>query len=79
MTIGGALILIASGAILKWAVTAHVSGVNLQTVGTVLFVIGLIGLGFALIYTFSWLGRRRTTEVTTARYRPTPPAPPAEY
>jgi hypothetical protein len=78
MTIGGALLLIAAGAILKWAVTAHLSGVNLQTVGTVLFVIGLIGLALALIYTF-WPVRRGATEVTSARYRPTPPPPPAEY
>ncbi len=59
MTIGGALILIAAGAILKWAVTATTSGVNLHTVGTVLFVIGLIGLALAMIYTF-WPWNRRT-------------------
>jgi 1,4-dihydroxy-2-naphthoate octaprenyltransferase len=52
MTIGGSLCLIAAGAILKWAVTAHVNGVDLQTVGTVLFVIGLIGLVLACVYTF---------------------------
>ena len=42
MTIGASLCLIAVGAILKWAVTAHVSGFDIQTAGTVLFVIGLI-------------------------------------
>ena len=44
MTIGTSILLIAVGAILKWAVTAHVSGINLQTAGTVLFVLGIIGL-----------------------------------
>ncbi len=57
MTIGGALLLIAAGAILKWAVTAHVSWIDLQTVGTVLFVIGLVGLAVALVYTFWWSQR----------------------
>jgi 1,4-dihydroxy-2-naphthoate octaprenyltransferase len=57
MTIGGALILIAAGAILKWAVTAHVSWIDLQTTGTVLFIVGLVGLAVALFYTF-WLSDR---------------------
>jgi hypothetical protein len=51
MTIGTSLILIAAGAILKYAVTVHVSGVNLQTVGVILMVVGGAGLliGLALI------------------------------
>ena len=52
MTIGSALALVAVGAILKWAVTAHVSWIDLQTTGTVLFVIGLVALPLALLYTF---------------------------
>ena len=49
--------MIAIGAILKWAVTAHVSGFNIQTAGTVLFVVGLLGLVLSLIYTFWWARR----------------------
>jgi hypothetical protein len=48
MTIGSSLILIAAGAILKWAVTAHVKGVNLQNMGVILIVIGALGLGLGL-------------------------------
>jgi hypothetical protein len=44
MTIGGGLFLIAVGAILKYAVTAHVSWVDLQTVGVILMVIGVVGV-----------------------------------
>jgi hypothetical protein len=33
MSIGAALLLIAVGAVLKWAVTAHVSGFDIQTLG----------------------------------------------
>jgi hypothetical protein len=54
-------VLIAVGAILKWAVTAHVSGINLQTVGTILFVLGIIGLLLSLMYTFVWARQNRTT------------------
>ncbi len=43
--------MIAAGAILKWAVTAHVNGFDIQTAGTVLFVVGLVGLVLSLIYT----------------------------
>lgn len=53
--------LIAVGAILKWAVTAHVSGINLQTAGTVLLIVGIVGLILAVIYTFVWSRRAATT------------------
>jgi hypothetical protein len=46
MTIGTSLFLIAVGAILKYAVTAHVSGIDLHTCGLVLMCVG--GLGLAL-------------------------------
>lgn len=52
MTIGAAILLVAVGAILKWAVTAHVSGFDIQTAGTIVFVLGLVGLVLAVIYTF---------------------------
>jgi Domain of unknown function (DUF6458) len=64
MTIGTSIALIAAGAILKWAVTAHVNGFNIQTAGTVLFVLGILGLVLSLIYTFAW--SRRSTRTTTA-------------
>ena len=48
MTIGTSLFLIAVGAILKYAVTAHVQGVDINTVGVVLMVVGLIGLVLSL-------------------------------
>jgi Zn-dependent protease with chaperone function len=59
MTIGSSIVLIAVGAILKWAVTAHVSGINLQTAGTVLLIVGIVGLILAVAYTFMW-SRRAT-------------------
>ncbi|HUA47353.1 MAG TPA: DUF6458 family protein [Solirubrobacteraceae bacterium] len=57
MTIGAAIFLIAVGAILKWAVTAHVSWIDIQTAGTIIFVVGLVGLVIAVVYTFWHPGR----------------------
>jgi hypothetical protein len=71
MTIGTAIALIAAGAILKWAVTAHVNGFDIQTAGTVLFVVGLVGLVLALVYTFWWSHRDRYDETRVIR-RPPP-------
>jgi Flp pilus assembly protein protease CpaA len=42
--IGVSLFAIALGAILKFAVTAHVAGIRLSTVGVILMVVGGIGL-----------------------------------
>ena len=60
MRIGGSLVLIAVGAVLKWAVTYRVSGIDVPTVGTILLVVGLIGLVLCLIL---WSTRRRTDVV----------------
>ncbi len=57
MGIGTSLFLIAVGAILKFAVTAHVAGIKVETVGLILLVIGIIGLVVSLIMTAS--ARRR--------------------
>jgi hypothetical protein len=47
-TIGTSLFLIAIGAILKFAVTLHVAGIDLHTVGVILMVIGCVGLVLGL-------------------------------
>jgi hypothetical protein len=56
VTIGTSLFLIAIGAILKYAVTAHVSGIDIQTVGVILMVVGVIGLilGLYLLMRARW-------------------------
>ena len=74
MTIGTSILLIAVGAILKWAVTANVKGFDIQTAGTVLFVVGLVGLVLALIYTFWWAHRNDAAYEDTRVVRRPPPA-----
>jgi Zn-dependent protease with chaperone function len=61
MTIGTSIALIAAGAILRWAVTAHVSGFDIQTAGTVLFALGIVALVLSLIYTFAYSRGTATT------------------
>lgn len=62
MRIGASLLLIAVGAILKFAVTKHFSGLDVQTVGVILMIIGIVGLLFELIM---WGTRRRTTVISS--------------
>lgn len=69
MTVGVALVLIAIGAILKYAVTASISGIELETVGTILLIIGILGLVIALLYELSWSRRRRDEVVPPPRDR----------
>lgn len=60
MGIGASLFLIAVGAILKWAVNADINGVDVPMVGTILMIVGVIGLAVTLII---WGTRRRTDVV----------------
>ena len=44
--------MIAVGAILRYAVTTTVSGIDLQTVGLILMIVGIIGLVVSLAIEF---------------------------
>ena len=63
MGIGTSIFLIALGAILRFAVTATVSGISIATVGTILLVVGIIGLLISLLYTTIWADRTRPVAV----------------
>jgi hypothetical protein len=56
MGTGVSLILIAVGAILTWAVTATTSGIDVNAVGVILMVVGLVGLVLSLIFWSTWWG-----------------------
>ena len=68
MTIGTSLLLIAVGAILKYAVTTDVSGINIQTVGVILMLVGILGLILSLLYTFIWSDAARRRRAPDAYY-----------
>lgn len=61
MTIGAAIFITAVGAILRFAVTGDISGLDIHTVGTILIVAGIVGLLVGLALEFSARDRRRTT------------------
>jgi hypothetical protein len=57
MGIGTSLFLIAVGAILRWAVADSVDGVDLQTIGLILLIVGVIGLIITFLYENMWRNR----------------------
>jgi len=70
------LVLIAFGAILIWAVNATVTGIDVNAVGVILLVVGIVAFFLDLIWWHSWAGGpwRRTTYVEgTGRAAPARP------
>ena len=61
MTIGGSIALIVLGAILAFAVTMEVAGLDIQVIGFILMIGGVIGLIVGLSL------RRRAAVVRTTR------------
>ena len=59
MGIGTSIFLIAFGAILRYAVNAEVSGLEISTVGLILMIAGVLGLAISLLYMTLW-SRNRT-------------------
>jgi uncharacterized membrane protein YidH (DUF202 family) len=58
MPIGTSIFLIAVGAIIRYAVTFHVSGVSRPVIGLILIIVGVVGVVLSLIYMAT--ARRRT-------------------
>ena len=56
MGISLSLLFIAAGAILTWAVSAEVAGLDITAVGVILMVVGIIGFIASLIFWSSWGG-----------------------
>ena len=67
MGIGVSLFLLAIGAILTFAVHVTTNGVNLDTVGIILMVVGGVGLLLFLTVWGSWGPDRRDRVVTRER------------
>ena len=78
MTIGTSLLLIAAGAILKYAVTADVEGIDIQTVGVILMLIGILGLILSLLYTFVWSDRAQARKASSYDDQATRNLPPRD-
>ena len=59
MGIGVSIFLMAVGAILAFAVNVSADGINLDTVGVILIILGLVGLLASLVFWDDWTPRRR--------------------
>ncbi len=69
MGVGTSLVVLAIGAILRFAVTVTATGFSLHTIGIILMIVGAIGLLLSFAFWGSWGGfgggtsRRRRTVV----------------
>ena len=54
MTLPVSLVLVAVGAILVWGVTSEAEGLNVDAIGVVLMVVGLLGFVLSLIFWDRW-------------------------
>ena len=66
MGLGASLFLIAAGAILIWGVTGEFAGLDVDAIGWILMVVGIIGAVLSMIFWSTWGGfggRRRSTYV----------------
>jgi hypothetical protein len=74
MTVGGALLLIAVGAVLRFAMsTVYVYGVNLHTVGDILMAVGVAGLVLWMVVWAPWARSRRSSyQANPAAYQQGP-------
>lgn len=70
MKIGAALVLLAVGAILRFAiVTTSTHGVDLRVIGDILMIVGVLGLIIWLIVWAPWAARSRRTPYPPPRTR----------
>ncbi|HLW94600.1 MAG TPA: hypothetical protein VKS25_04410 [Solirubrobacteraceae bacterium] len=56
MGIGTSIVMIAAGAILRFAVTVTATGFNIHTIGVILMIAGAVGLVLSMIFWSSWGG-----------------------
>lgn len=73
MGLGTSLLLIAVGAVLRWAVTATTSGVNLHTIGLILMIVGGVGFIIAVFWMVNAADRRRADYPSAAYPEPRGP------
>jgi hypothetical protein len=76
MGISVSILLIAVGAILTWGVTTEAEGLDINAIGVILMIVGILGLVISMLFWSSWGGfRRRTAYVEGGPVRTTAAAP----
>ncbi len=56
MGVGTSILLIAVGAILRFAVSVTTTGFNIHTIGVILMIAGVVGLVISIFFWSSWGG-----------------------
>ena len=79
MNFGTSIFLFAVGAILRYAVTATVSGIDIATVGLILMIAGVAGLLLSLFWILAMGPRRAATRERLVERDPYQEVPPPGY
>ncbi|MGH2992827.1 MAG: DUF6458 family protein [Solirubrobacterales bacterium] len=72
MSIGASIFLIAAGAIVRYAFTFSIEGVDREALGLILMIAGFAGLGISILYMLMSSDRRSRDD----EYYQRPPPPP---
>ena len=56
MGVGTSIVLIAVGAILRFAVSVTTTGFNIHSIGIILMIVGALGLVLSMVFWSSWGG-----------------------
>ena len=73
MTIGGSIALIVIGAILKWGILWHPQNVDLQLIGVILMIAGVVGLIIGIALQVTRRRQRASAQVYEERRYTQPP------
>ena len=73
MSIGASIFLIAAGAIIRYAFTFSIEGVDREALGLILMIAGFAGLGISILYLLLTSDRRNRAD---EYYNPPPPSGP---
>lgn len=74
MTIAGSITLIVIGAILKFGITWQPKNIDLQVIGLILMIAGVVGLGIAVALMVARRRDRSSAEVYEERRYTQPPS-----
>jgi hypothetical protein len=68
VSIAGSIFLIAAGAIIRYAFTFEIEGVDREALGLILMIAGLVALAISLVWMFVWSSDRRRGASYDERY-----------
>jgi hypothetical protein len=68
VSIAGSIFLIAVGAIIRYAFTFEIEGVDREVLGLILMIAGIVALAISLVWMFVWSSDRRRAGAYDERY-----------